>query len=288
MPAADCALTGARHPRPYSNIVFDKEHMSAEWNGGVVTELPGYVWAIVWIGVVGLPAATLVALIRGARAARLAGGAAAAVVVVAGAVWAGWLAGSFALAQAGVYQADGTAANPWVPIALLTALAAALLATRIPVVARIVADPGTPARLALPHTFRIAGGAFLIVAALGELPAVFAVPAGIGDIAVGVAAPFVAWRLTHRGDRTGAVWFNWLGIVDLTVAVSIGFLAAPGPANLLSVTPSTAAIATLPLVLIPTTAVPLAVALHVVSLRRLRATSRVNPPTAGRAVHMAG
>jgi hypothetical protein len=242
----------------------------------------------VWIGVVGLPAATLVALVRGAGAARLTGKGAVAVAVVAGAVWAGWLASSNALAQAGVYQADETAANPWIPIALLTVLAAALLATRIPVVARIIADPGTPARLALPHMFRVAGGAFLIAAALGELPAVFAVPAGIGDIAIGVAAPFVAWRLTHRGDRTGAVWFNWLGIVDLTVAVSIGFLAAPGPANLFSVSPSTSAIATLPLVLIPTTAVPLAVALHVVSLRRLRAARRVNLPTPGRAVRVTG
>lgn len=123
------------------------------------------------------------------------------------------------------------------------------------------------------------------MAALGELPAVFAVPAGLGDITVGVAAPFVAWRLSCRGDRRGAVWFNVLGIVDLLVAVGIGFLAAPGPANLLSVTPSTAAIAMLPLVLIPTTAVPLAVALHVVSLRRLRAT-RPTPVAAVR--HAAG
>jgi len=246
-----------------------------------VNELPGYVWAIVWIGVVGIPAATLVGLARGARAVRLAARSAATVVVVAGVVWAGWLAGSVALTRAGVYRSDETSDGPWIAVTLFVVLAAALMATRIPVVARILAEAGTPARLALPQAFRVVGGVFLIVAALGHLPAVFAVPAGVGDIAVGLAAPFVAWRLSRRGDRTGAVWFNVLGIADLVVAVTIGFLAAPGPANLLAVTPSTAALATLPLALIPTTAVPLALALHVVSLRRLRASGHAVAATAG-------
>src|SRR5438270_62717 len=82
---------------------------------------------------------------------------------------------------------------------------------------------------------------------------------------VGIAAPTIARRLA-RGDRTGAVWFNILGIVDLTVAVGVGFLAGLGPARLLDVSPSTAELAVLPLALIPATAVPLALALHVTSL----------------------
>ena len=108
---------------------------------------------------------------------------------------------------------------------------------------------------------------FLVVMALGKLPAVFAVPAGLGDIAVGVAAVFVARRSAGR-PRKGLVWFNILGIVDLAVAVGIGFLAGLGPSPVLDVTPATDILVALPLVLIPTTAVPLAVALHVVSLRR--------------------
>jgi hypothetical protein len=44
----------------------------------------------------------------------------------------------------------------------------------------------------------------------------------------------------------------------------------------------------LPLVLIPTTAVPLAVALHVVSLRRLRAARTATMVTARPAVRVAG
>ena len=254
--------------------------------GDAVTELAGYVWAIVWIGVVGLPAATLVALARGARAVRLNTGTTAAIVATGGVVWAGWLIGSYALALAGVYRFDG--ASPWIAVTMLVVLAAVLLATRIPVVARILADTGTPARLAVPQTVRVVGGVFLIVAALGELPAIFAVPAGIGDIAIGVAAPYVAWRLSHHTGRGGALRFNVLGIVDLAVAVAIGFLAAPGPANLLPVTPSTEAVTMLPLVLIPTTVVPLAAALHLVSLGRLHATRRATTSTTRSAVHAAG
>jgi hypothetical protein len=84
----------------------------------------------------------------------------------------------------------------------VAAVAVALLATRIPVISRIVADPGTPARLALPQTLRVVGVAFLVVLALGKLPAGFAIPAGLGDIAVGVAAPLVARRLARGTHRT--------------------------------------------------------------------------------------
>ena len=85
---------------------------------------------------------------------------------------------------------------------------------------------------------------FLIVAVLGKLPAAFVLPAGLGDMAIGVSAPFVARRLTRGTDRratNGAVWFNIMGIVDLVVAVSLGLLAGLGPSPLLHVTPTTVA-----------------------------------------------
>jgi len=56
------------------------------------------------------------------------------------------------------------------------------------------------------------------VMAQGHLPAAFALPAGLGDIALGVSAPFVARRLAHGTGRIGAVRFNVLGILDLIVA----------------------------------------------------------------------
>jgi hypothetical protein len=152
-----------------------------------------------------------------------------------------------------------------------------LILSRIPVIATILAQPGTAARLAAPQAFRVVGVVFILATALGELPAVFAIPAGLGDIAVGVAAPFVARRLAQGRSRRGAVWFNVLGILDLVVAVGLGVLAGLGPARVIVSEPSTMAATVLPLVLIPTTVVPLALALHVMSLRRLRRRDAVAP-----------
>ena len=159
---------------------------------------------------------------------------------------------------------------PWFLVAVAGALISLLLATRIPIVSRILADPGTPARLTVPHMLRVVGVLFLIVMAQGHLPAAFALPAGLGDMAIGVSAPFVARRLARGTGRIGAVRFNVLGILDLIVAGIIGFLLL----GLVEVTPSTAPLTLLPLALIPTAAVPLAVALHIVSLRRLHAVAR--------------
>lgn len=58
-----------------------------------------------------------------------------------------------------------------------------------------------------PHTLRAAGLAFVIVAGLGRLPAVVALPAGLGDIAVGLSAPWAARRLA-RGTGHGTVRFT--------------------------------------------------------------------------------
>ena len=208
--------------------------------------------------------------------------------VAAAAVLGGWLVASGLLARAGVYhQASGQAA-PWFGVASAGTLTGLLAATRIPVVARILAAPGTPARLALPHTLRVVGVTFLIVMALGHLPAAFALPASLGDIAVGVAAPLVARRLARGSGHSRAMWFNLFGILDLVVALSIGFLAGLGPWRPLEVTPSTEPLSLLPLALVPTVAVPLSVALHIVSLRRLHTAAWPKENRGGHVVVAAG
>lgn len=245
-----------------------------------MADLPLYVWVLVLIGVIGMPATAIVCLSGSTTAAggnrRVAGTVTAGFAVL----WAAWVILSAVLADGGAYRQSTSATRPWIGVAAGGALVAALMVTAIPAVGKALRAPGALARLTLPHTFRVVGVAFIIVMALGKLPAVFAVPAGLGDIAVGVAAPFIARRLAG-GDRGGAFWFNILGIADLIVAVSIGFLAGLGPSRVLDVSPSTADVALLPLALIPTTAVPLAVALHVTSLVRLRtAPARILPTPA--------
>ena len=96
--------------------------------------------------------------------------------------------------------------------------------------------------------------------------------AGLGDIAIGVTAPWVALALLRQPgfaiSRVFVVW-NLLGILDLVVAVSVGGLSsafasgAPGEVT-------TGPMAQLPLVLIPAYLVPLFLILHLAALFQAR------------------
>lgn len=245
-----------------------------------MSTLPGYVWAMVMIGLIGTIASICVMLWAGAVgaglprrvAARMAGG-----VVIC---WSGWVLVSAVLARADVYRFEPTKPLPLLLLALMGALVAALLFTRVPPVSRALAQPDTLLRLTLPHVFRVvAGVAFLVAMALRELPAVFALPAGLGDVAIGLEAVFVARSLRHGRVGPAILWFNILGLADLVVALGTCYAASPtatrllpAATRLLIATPTTQAISLLPLALVPTTMVPLAAALHLTSLRRLRET----------------
>ena len=76
----------------------------------------------------------------------------------------------------------------------------------------------------------------------------------------------VARRLAQGTGRRTALWFNAFGVTDLVVALTLGALTGFG---LISVTPSSAPIAELPLALIPTATVPLLLALHITSMSAL-------------------
>lgn len=234
---------------------------------------PVYLSVLTLIGTIGIPALTSVVLYRGALGAGLGRARAALVAGAAVVVLGGWLAVSIVLANAGSYHTRLGAQPPWLVIAFAGTLVVLLAAGRLPVIHRSLSTTDNQARLLLPHTFRIAGLAFVLMMALGMLPALFALPAGLGDIAVGISAPFVARKLANGDGHRRAVWFNALGIVDLVVAVSLGALTG---FQLVHVTPAADAISEFPLVLIPTTAVPLLLALHITSLRQLlRARSAV-------------
>lgn len=122
--------------------------------------------------------------------------------------------------------------------------------------------------------YRIAGVGFIILWARGVLPAVFAFSAGVGDIFVGLTAPFVAYfyYLKKPFSRKLAIIWNYLGILDLIIALSLGPLGFPRPIQFLPLNPSTEPISLFPLVVIPLFAVPLAILLHLFSLRVLKKT----------------
>jgi hypothetical protein len=122
------------------------------------------------------------------------------------------------------------------------------------------------------QAWRWAGLGFLSLYAHNVLPAVFALPAGLGDMAIGVTAPWIILRLLRQPRFAASGTFirwNVLGILDLLIAVSIGavsaFLATGAPGEI-----STAPMATLPLLLIPAFLVPFFLMLHTAALLQSR------------------
>lgn len=118
--------------------------------------------------------------------------------------------------------------------------------------------------------YRVLGVIFLVLYAGGHLSALFALPAGLGDSLVGIFAPSVAASFAMSGDsvRRIRLW-NLLGMADLVIAVTIGFLTSPSPLQMASFDRPSVLIAMFPLSLIPVFAVPLSILLHIASLQRL-------------------
>jgi hypothetical protein len=233
---------------------------------------PGYLWALAIVGVVAILAATCVVLYGGAVRAGLGQRRAALLAAAAAVVLGGWCAASTVIAGHGWYHTRLGHGVPWLPVAVAGFFGLVLALGRIPVVARALSGPGMPSRLELPHAFRMLdGAAFLIVMALGHLPALFALPAGAGDVVAGIAAPLAAHRLAQGAGRRAGLWFTAFGLTDLVTALILGAVTAY---QLIHVTPSGAPISELPLALVPTVGVPLLLALHVTSLSALARAPR--------------
>jgi hypothetical protein len=120
------------------------------------------------------------------------------------------------------------------------------------------------------QSYRVVGVGFLVLMIAGQLPAIFALPAGIGDLLVGATAMGVAGRVA-AGERSPGILWNLLGVLDLVVAVVLGLTAAPGIAQVIITNPTTAAVTLAPVVIVPAFLVPLSLWLHAASLWRLRA-----------------
>jgi hypothetical protein len=237
---------------------------------------PGYLWVMAMAGIIAILAATCVVLYGGAVRAGLGRPRARLLADGAAVVLGGWFTASAVIADHGWYHTRLGHGVPWMPVAVVGFLGVLLALRRIPVVARALTAPGMTSRLELPHSFRaVDGAAFLLIMALGHLPALFALPAGLGDIAAGIAAPLVARKLAQGTGRRTALWFNAFGLTDLVVALTLGAVVAY---QLIHVTPSGAPISELPLAVVPTVGVPLLLAVHITSVTALARARRTPQP----------
>jgi hypothetical protein len=113
----------------------------------------------------------------------------------------------------------------------------------------------------------------MAIEALGNvLPAVFGLPAGFGDLFIGVTALLAAasWSSGGRfGKGVFALW-NVLGLLDLLIAVSTGVLAGFTQSGPVTMVP----MRLYPLSLVPAFGVPLAFILHFTGLAQFWYLSR--------------
>jgi hypothetical protein len=128
-----------------------------------------------------------------------------------------------------------------------------------------------PVALTAAHTCRIGGFVFLILYVQGVLPRSFAFPAGFGDMAIGITAPFIAWALAKKKiSSSGFILWHMAGVADLVIAVVAGVLSSPSRIGILAHGTTTRAMGLLPMSLIPTFAVPLLLILHLICIAQAR------------------
>ncbi len=188
-----------------------------------------------------------------------------------------WLALAWGLALHGAFKPiPGLANASLLPVAIFVpVLIGLVLSTRSRHMAALL-DVTPPSWLIGLQVYRIFGGGFLVSWMHGAIPGVFALPAGFGDITVGLLALPVAFRAsfgTSAGRRAGIAW-NLLGLTDFAIAISMGMLSSPGPLQILALNHPNVQLTTFPTVMVPAFAVPSLIILHGLSLWQLSRMGR--------------
>lgn len=183
-----------------------------------------------------------------------------------------WLSLAIVLATQGFFRTGPEAPAPRIAYALIPFILGYGVLFVSPTFRRLVAEIPPQWIIGLQAN-RLLGGLFLVAYAQGQLPlpALMAIPAGVGDLLVGLAAPVVAYLFIakHRNARRIGVLWNMAGIIDLLIAVATGVLTSPGPFHFLALETPNLLMSAYPFAIIPAFGVPVWVLLHFFSLRGL-------------------
>ena len=163
------------------------------------------------------------------------------------------------------------------PVAILLAIAAPILTfwlayARVPAFRKWLL--GLDMRhLILLHSWRMIGMGFVFLYFHDLLPALFALPAGLGDAMAAVGAIFLAIALYDNASavsRKRIFAWNTFGLVDFIVAVSMGVLTRTGEVFHISGAAGSEIMGIFPLALIPAFGVPFYIITHLVIYAQLR------------------
>jgi hypothetical protein len=235
----------------------------------------GYLPAYVLGGCVATVSALLIGVHRGLKGAGWADRDRKMALGMIAALLTAWFFAALIPARAGFYH-QTTSGIPTIQFGLVIPLVAGVVLFLRSSLLRRIVDAVPQTWMAGVQLFRVMGVIFLILYSAGKLPGVFAQPAGFGDVAVGLVAPVIGMAYLRRPEpMTGwlRAW-NLLGISDLIIAVTTGFLTSPSKLQLFALDHPNQMISAFPLVMIPVFLVPLAVLLHLASLKKLSAASK--------------
>ena len=179
---------------------------------------------------------------------------------------AAWFVFTLSASALHLFQTPPTAPPLPFGLAVLTPVLVFLAWLRISPGFRAFALSLNPGTLTMVQSWRIAGFVFLALYSYGILPGGFALPAGWGDVAIGVTAPLVSLKLASRSHRTAFIVWQILGITDLVTAIGSGTMSQIISRSQITTAPMTV----LPLSLIPTFAVPLFLMLHIICIAQAR------------------
>ncbi|HEY2532260.1 MAG TPA: MFS transporter [Xanthobacteraceae bacterium] len=181
-----------------------------------------------------------------------------------------WFAAAVVLSYAGAFRGTLNAA-PTIEFGIFLPIIVGLVWLWRSATAKRLLDAVPQSWLVGLQFYRVIGAIFLVMYAQGRMPAAFALPAGAGDVAIGLLAPIVALAYARgvAGRELLVGGWNLLGLLDLANAITTGFLTSPSPLQVLSLDAPNQLISEFPLVLVPVFGVPLAVILHVASLIKL-------------------
>lgn len=127
--------------------------------------------------------------------------------------------------------------------------------------------------LSLLQLWRVMGFGFLTLYYYDVLPGLFAWPAGLGDVAVGMMAAVIFYRLARNPKMvtsTQLVRFHLLGLFDFVVAVVTAGLASGVFPGLIPLGITSAPMDVWPFNLFPSFFVPVFIILHLTVLLKIR------------------
>ena len=202
--------------------------------------------------------------------AGLAGAQRAAAWLVAMTILVSWQVLGGMLARAGFFTNQPGTIAPWIGVAVVLPVILGVAGIAVSKTAQRIVEATPLWALVAIQIHRIEGAVFLMLFAGGHLPGAFALPAGVGDVATGLAAPVIGYMIARQPYKLrNVMWWNAFGIADLVIAVTTGFLTSPGAGQLLALDAPNQLISAYPLALVPIYAVPVSLILHGLVWQRL-------------------